>query len=307
MFPDENQIRNTTATDTLTSDPVQDCCCYTFIEAAAVPQKSKENDPHSCGEERTAVNFGWTYYIRSTYQVAVPMLFLLRQRWEVLDKLLLLLLLAPASAIEPQTSNSGATVDGGILSVTSWHAQTLTNVSWEIPLVDQDDSNIIVFTWDEVATEEAWWPTENASRAVSPPSTTAPTPSPTLPPFVGQSDDPIPQCAFRTRSFDSQSKGAFNTEAARQHVSVDLVDNRTWWYTATLSQEMPNTTSLTSGVGQASILLSEPGFYTACLLREVVDSSEACQEQECIDFTVYQPPNDFLEVGGKANSLTCSP
>ena len=231
------------------------------------------------------------------------MLFLLL-RWVVLDKVLLpLLLAAPASAIEPQTSNSGATVDGDLLSVTSWHAQTLTNVSWDIPLVRQYASHAIVFYWNQEATEEAWWRTDNVSRAASPPAFFNSSSSDSdLPDFVGTTSGGDEACTIRTASFDSESKNAFSTEAARQHVSVDLVDKRTWWFTATLSQEMPNTTSLTSGVGQASVLLSEPGFYTACLF-EIRGNYHVCSYEECVEFTVFQPPYDFLEVGGKLSLL----
>ena len=233
------------------------------------------------------------------------MLFLLL-RWVVLDKLLLpLLLAAPASAIEPQTSNSGATVDGDLLSVTSWHAQTLTNVSWDIPLVRQYASHAIVFYWNQEATEEAWWRTDNVSRAASPPAFFNSSSSDSdLPGFVGTTSGGDEACTFRTTSFDSESKDAFNTEAAREHISVDLVDKRTWWFTATKSQEMPNTTSFTSGVGQASVLLSEPGLYTACLL-EVQDLR--CLLEECVEFTVFQPPYDFLEVGGKLSLCARKP
>lgn len=233
------------------------------------------------------------------------MLILLLRRWGVLHKLPLLLLAGPASAIEPQTSTSSATVEGGVLSVTSWHAQTLTNISWEIPLVTQNASNIIAFTWDEEATEEAWWLAnpDNVSRAESPPSSTEPSASSTLDDFLSIADDirSLYPCTFRPSAFHSQSKDAFNTDAARQHISVDLADERTWWFTATLGQEMPNATSLTSGVGEASVVLSEPGFYSACLLKVIGSGgdNETCLAEECVDFTVYQPPYDFLEVGGQ--------
>lgn len=244
------------------------------------------------------------------------MFFLLLRRWVVLGKLLLLLLLAgPTSSINPQTSTSSATVHGGLLSVTSWHARTLTNVSWEIPLVRQNASHIIAFTWDEEATEEAWWlaDTDNVSRTESPPSSPETISSDTSitsgsDDFLGQAHDirvsPYP-CTSRPSAFHSQSTDAFNTDAARQHTSVDLADERAWWYTATLRQEMPDTTSLTSGVGNASVLLSEPGFYSACLLMVIGSGGDnkSCSAEECLDFTVYQPPYDFLEVGGQTLSM----
>lgn len=209
--------------------------------------------------------------------------------------LIVLLLVEAVSAGAPQTSNASATVDGNFLSVTSWHARTLTNVSWNIPDSTQDARHLIVFTWDEEATEEAWWLsfTDNiSSRAVSPPSASA---SSSAPPNAG---DFVVACTFQEDAFDSQSDDTFNTNGNRERISVDLADGRTWWYTASLSQERPNATTATSGVGQASVLLSEPGFYTACLLLLTAggdDSHYECPDQECVDITVYQPPYNFLE------------
>lgn len=234
-----------------------------------------------------------------------------RLRRVVLRELLLLLLHARlASSIEPKTSNSSSTVDGDLLSVTSWHARALTNVSWEIPSARHNASHIIAFSWDEEATEEAWWleNADNISRAETPPSSTSSNTSSLSDDFLGVAGDvSLYPCTFRPSAFHSQSKDAFNTDAARQRISVDLADGRTWWFTATLGQEMPNTTSLTSGEGQASVLLSEPGFYSACLLavNGGDGDSETCLAEECVDFTVYQPPYDFLEVSGQLLVLAC--
>lgn len=205
------------------------------------------------------------------------------------------LFVGAASAVAPQTSNASATVDGDFLSVTSWHAQTLTNVSWDIPDSTQDARHLIVFTWDEEATEEAWWPsfTDNiSSRAVSPPSST----TSSYVPNVGGEE--VVECTFQDYAFDSQSGDAFSTDENRELVSVDLADGRTWWYTASLGQERPNATTATSGVGQASVLLSEPGFYTVCLLLisgDDDDTDQRCPDEECVHITVYQPPYNFLE------------
>eukprot|EP00752_Nemacystus_decipiens_P001936 g1865.t1 len=190
--------------------------------------------------------------------------------------------------------NSSATVDGDLLSVTSWNARTLTNVSWEIPWWRRNSTHLIVVTWDEEATEETWWPSDpdDNSRAESPPSTVS---SSTYLPSIGE-DLPVPDlCTYSWDAFDSQSDDAFGTDANRALVSVDLADGRTWWFTASLDQDRPNATSPTSEVGQASVLLSEPGFYMACLLL-VVGLDETCPTEECVDFTVYQPPYDLLEV-----------
>lgn len=213
--------------------------------------------------------------------------------------LLLLVLVGPARAVEPKTSNSSVTVDGELLSVTSWHARTLTNVSWEIPLSRRNATHLIVVTWDEEATEEAWWPpdTDTNSRAESPPSSTT---SSTYFPSIGE-DLLLNVCTYSSDAFDSPSSDAFVTDANRALVSVDLADERTWWFIASLGQDKPNATSSTSGVGQASVLLSEPGFYTACMLL-VIGDDETCPTEECVDVTVYQPPNDFLEVRSQTPS-----
>lgn len=226
------------------------------------------------------------------------MTFPLCRRWMVLHELLLLLLLLlglrwQACAVEPQTSNSSATVNGDLLSVTSWHARTLTNVSWEIPSLRQNFTHLIVVTWDEESTEETWWPSDpdDNSRAESPPSSTMYS---TYVPSIGEDERPG-ACTYSWDAFNSQSNDAFAMDANRALVTVDLADERTWWFTASLAQHTPNATSPTSGVGQASVLLSEPGFYTACLLL-VVGDDETCPKEECVEFTVYQPPFDFLEV-----------
>ncbi|CAM9280664.1 unnamed protein product, partial [Pylaiella littoralis] len=211
--------------------------------------------------------------------------------------LTVLLVVVAASAVEPQTSSASATADGNFLSVTSWHARTLTNISWNIPDPTQDARHLIVFIWDEEATEEAWWLSDNdniSSRAVSPPSSTAS--DSRYVPYIGGEE--IVECTFQDDAFDSRSDDAFITDENRELVSVDLADGHTWWYTASLSQERPNATTATSGVGQASVLLSEPGFYTACLLLVTGgddSSDERCPDEECVNITVYQPPYNFLE------------
>ncbi len=213
--------------------------------------------------------------------------------------LLLLFLVGPGSSVDPHISNSSETVDGDILSVTSWHARTLTNISWNTPAPPVENSSyVIALVWDELETEERWWlsDTDNASRAESPPSTTSSTSTDDEPPQGGDVMDDT--CYFREEA--SRPNSAFSTDATRALVNVDLVDEGTWWYTSSLGQGMPNATNLTStsGVGQASVLLSEPGFYTACLILATrdADGDETCETEECVDVMVYQPPYDFLEV-----------
>jgi len=234
------------------------------------------------------------------------MLFPLVRHWVAPEQQLLLLLLlllllfvGPGSAsVDPHISNSSETVDGDILSVTSWHARTLTNVSWNTPAPPINSSYVIALVWDEMATEERWWlsDTDNVSRAESPPSSTSSTDDSQPPPIGGDVVDDT--CYFREDA--SRPNSAFSTDENRALVNVDLADEGTWWYTSSLGQGMPNATNLTStsGVGQASVLLSEPGFYTACLLLATrdADGDETCEKEECLDITVYQPPYDFLEV-----------
>ncbi|CAM9190156.1 unnamed protein product, partial [Hapterophycus canaliculatus] len=201
------------------------------------------------------------------------------------------------SSVDPRTSNASTTFDGDLLlSVTSWHARSLTNVSWDVPAERQDASHLVIFTWDEERTLSSWWELgiNNLSRAESPPtsaSTSAYLPS--------QSGDESPTCTFRQDAFDSTSQNAFNTDPQRAQVSVDLADGSVWWYIASLGQERPEATTLSSGVGRASVLLSEPGIYTACLLviasDDDGDDHEICSAEECVDIAVYQPPYDFLE------------
>lgn len=245
-------------------------------------------------KERKTVKFGWSSTLLIPLHRRSMVLYLALADELLLLLLLLLALAGPACAVEPQTSNSSATVDGDLLSVTSWHARTLTNVSWEVPWWRRNSTHLIVVTWDEEATEETWWPSDpdDNSRAQSPPSSTM---FSTYFPSTGEDIAAPDLCTYPWDAFSSQSNDAFVTDANRALVSVDLVDEHTWWFTASLDQDKPNATSPTSGVGQASVLLSEPGFYTACLLL-VVGDDETCPTEECVDFTVYQPPYDFLEV-----------
>lgn len=227
---------------------------------------------------------------------------LVHRRWRTFHGLLWLLALAgSACAVDPQTSNSTATVDGDLLFVTSWHARTLTNISWEIPLWRQNSTHLIVVVWDEEETEEIWWPSDpdDNSRAESPPTSTTYS---SYIPSIGEDQPARDLCTYSWDAFESPPSDAFATDANRALVSVDLVDEHTWWFTASLDQDRPHATSPTSGVGQASVLLSEPGFYTACLLV-VVGDDETCPPEECVDFTVYQPPYDFLEVAWSSTSI----
>lgn len=192
----------------------------------------------------------------------------------------------------PRISNSSATVFGDLISATTWHARALTSISWDIPVWKQDTFHAIVVIWDQEATTE-WRFGSNvnvSSRADSPPSSAS---TSYYDPSLYPDEPTFEDCTFRGDAFNSYSRNTFFTDENRAQVTVDLGDSTTWWYTASLDQVAPSGTSATSGVGNASVLLSEPGFYSACLLL----ANETCETIECINITVFQPPYDFLEVG----------
>lgn len=212
----------------------------------------------------------------------------LRRRCLIYTGAVLQLLTLRRGASNPKVRNSSETTNGDLISITSWHAQTLTNVSWDIPVWRQNTSHLIVLIWKEDATTTWLFGDDDvSSRADSPPSSASTSYyEPTL-------DEPIfDKCNFRVDAFNSHTTNAFFTDDNRTLVTADLGDGTTWWYTASLNQEAPAATSLTSGVGNASVLLSEPGLYTACLL---LANDGTCVQEECVNVTVYQPPYDFLE------------
>lgn len=215
----------------------------------------------------------------------------------VIGAVLLVFLPRPAWSSIPLVTNSSETIEGDLISIESWHAQTLTNISWNISTLSQKASHAI-FIFLDVGATEAWRFSEetesNEAQAYSYYSTTY------VPRVVP--DEPISDaCSWRGGAFDLIPKNAFNTDELRALVTVDLADDTAWWYTASLSQEPQTTTGLTSGMGSASVLLSEPGLYTVCLLQD----NDTCVEEECISpITVYQPPYDFLEVG--INTSQCN-
>lgn len=201
-----------------------------------------------------------------------------------------LFLLRPRAlwAMTPKINNANETINGDLISVTAWHAQTLTNVTWDIPAWKQDASHSIVITWDEEATDIWLFGIDNiSSRANNPPSSSATSfywPALDVPAFDA--------CTLRGDAFNSSSKDAFHREENwTPSTSVDLADETTWWFAATLSQDAPTATTLTSGAGNASVMLTEPGLYSICLLT----GNETCVVEECANFTVYQPSYDFLE------------
>lgn len=85
--------------------------------------------------------------------------------------------------------------------------------------------------------------------------------------------------------FDNQNRGSQTT--------VELSSNSTWWYTSTLGQDVNATTnSMASEAGSALVLLGDPGFYVACLIL----GDENCSAADCVEFQVYQPHYDILQV-----------
>lgn len=208
---------------------------------------------------------------------------------------------AQAATGIPRVKNSSMTNSGQFLSSTAWHARELTNVSWEIATGDINRLHLIVVSWDEAATE-TWRFDDDSSadndttRAESPPSETTSSTSHTTSDYVPQTsqDEALPaSCAIRYEAYTAHTNDTFYQEETRQQALPPvLVNSSTWWYTASLDQEEPTATSNASIAGTASMLLSEPGLYFACLLV----GNETCYEEECVNITVYQPPEDFLEV-----------
>lgn len=191
-------------------------------------------------------------------------------------------------ATYPKINNSSETINGELISVTAWHAQALTNVTWNIPAWKQNASHMIVIAWDEEATDVWLFGIDNiSSRANTPPSTSA-----TSFYWPAMDEPTYDACTLRGDAFNSSLQDAFHTEENwAPTTSVDLADETTWWYAASLSQDAPTATTLTSGAGNASIMLTEPGLYSVCLLT----GNDTCVVEECANFTVYQPSYDFLE------------
>lgn len=197
-------------------------------------------------------------------------------------------------AVIPRISNESTTTHGDFISSTAWHPRTRTNISWSVPASEAHRLHLIVVFWDELAT--ATWrfgdTNDNTTRrANTPPPTTSSWTSYYVPPL--SRDKYLPEsCAIRYEVYTPSPRDTFYTEMDRGLVTSNLTEASTWWYTATLGQEEPRRTSDSSTVGNTSVLLSEPGLYFACLLL----GNHTCHQEECINFTVYQPPYDFIEV-----------
>ena len=85
----------------------------------------------------------------------------------------------------------------------------------------------------------------------------------------------------------------FDNENRSRGASVALLDNATWWYTSTLGQGADSISNSTaSEAGSALVLLGDPGVYIACLLL----GDENCTAADCLQFQVYQPHYDILQV-----------
>lgn len=231
-------------------------------------------------------------------------------RWcLVLFRLPLIALLAAAllltEASFPRVDNSSTTMSGEYISSTAWHARTLTNISWDIPARKAQTLHVIVISLDEDATESWRFDDsgDNTTRAETPPSQTTTWTSyfdaeiPPLSPDEALSGS----CAIQYEVFTPSLNDTFYRQEKQEQVTPVLADSSMWWYTASLDQEKPTAaTSLNATVGTASVLLSEPGLYTACLLV----GNETCYEEECVDITVYQPPDDFIEVSNAGGSCS---
>lgn len=206
--------------------------------------------------------------------------------------LLLLHVRQTVSVMSPKISNTSSFFNGTYISVTSWHARTLTNISWSIPLGVRNMSHVISFVWEEKGTASWLYGNENVSSRATPfPSSTSMSHDDGV---LVSDDGPSSNlsCTFRDNAFHSNSKNAFFTDENRAFVTPDLANETTWWYTASLGQKTPTVMTPTSGEGNASVLLSEPGLYSVCLLGDY----ETCSVEECVSISVYQPLYDFLEV-----------
>lgn len=230
-----------------------------------------------------------------------------RYRWcLVLLRLSPIALLAAAfqlaEAVIPRVDNSSTTTSGKYIYSTAWHARTLTNISWNIPVGEVHTLHLIVISLKEAATES--WRFENSgnnTRAETPPSQTTSWTSYFdreyyYPPLTA--DEALStSCEIQYGAYTASPNDTFYQQEQQEQVTPVLVDSSTWWYTASLDQEEPTATSLSSTVGTASVWLSAPGLYAACLLV----GNETCYKEECINITVYQPPDDFIEARSTGN------
>lgn len=195
------------------------------------------------------------------------------------------------AAATPQTSNHSFNYTGAYFSIETWHAHTLTNISWDIPFETANSRHLIVLSWDEDATEIWRFGDENdTSRSNIPPSWTTWSSS-LIYPISGDEGVSEERLCWEN-AYNPSSTGTFFVEKNWALVTVNLSDSTTWWYTASLNQEVPTDTSPTSTVGNTSVMLSEPGTYFACLFV----ANDSCEVEECVNFTVVQPPYDFMEV-----------
>ena len=119
-------------------------------------------------------------------------------------------------------------------------------------------------------------------------SSSVPEEYPIFPDEMGAGSDVCNYTAYAVdplHPFDNQNRSSLTT--------VELLSNSTWWYTSTLGQDVNATTNNTaSEAGSALVLLGDPGFYIACLIL----GDENCSAADCLEFQVYQPHYDILQV-----------
>lgn len=85
----------------------------------------------------------------------------------------------------------------------------------------------------------------------------------------------------------------FDNENRSSETTVELLNKSTWWYTSTRGQDANAASNSTaSETGTAVVLLGDPGFYIACLVL----GDEDCSAADCLEFQVYQPHYDILQV-----------
>lgn len=193
-------------------------------------------------------------------------------------------------------SNSTATYNSTHLSVEAWHAEALTNVSWN--LRDRRSADLrdrIIVYWDEEATSLLrFGANEDIINRSSMSSTSSSSSSAATNEYTGFPDEigaGSDICNLTAYTMDPLHP--FDNEGISEGATVGLeIDGySTWWYTSTLVQEVYSSAT-EADQGNASVLLGEPGLYIVCF----VPGDEECIALDCVKVRVYQPPYDIIQV-----------
>lgn len=197
------------------------------------------------------------------------------------------------------TSNSSIAYNATYLSAEAWHAQSLTQVSWDLQqgepsAIEAHHRDRMLVFFDALGTNLLrFGSTDDTSQSTS--SSSSSSSSSPLADYIAFPDDMgtgTDVCAYDAYVVDPSRP--FNNNALSQNGTAELQNSSAWWYTSTLGQLAEKTTAGdASGLGSVSILLGDPGAYFVCLVL----GEEDCIAKDCLEIRVYQPPNDFLEVG----------